>query len=125
MYRRTGDWVSEYGGKGMGDYLGGPTILHAHSRDAAQEGSYDACKVTRSQQHKGLDMRYPHRRKYYRTTTWKNTGIRVRDSVLLLLSRARGWEPVRVALPASLTGYPASAYKQVELVWDWPGRRYH
>jgi putative transposase len=124
IYRRTGQWLSEYAAKRLEDSLGGPTILHAHSRDAAQEGFYDACKVTRSQQHRGLDMRYPHRRKYYRTTTWKNTGIRVRDGVLLL-SRARGWEPVRVALPANLTGYPASAYKQVELVWDWAGRRYH
>jgi putative transposase len=98
--------------------------LHAHTRDAAQQGFYDACKVARSQQQMGLDMRYPHRRHFYRTTTWKNTGIRVRDGVMLL-ARARGLEPICVALPDNLQGLPASAYKHVELVWDRAGRRYH
>ena len=41
------------------------------------------------------------------------------------LARSRGLEPVRVALSANLLAYPASAYKQVELVWDRAGRRYH
>ena len=124
IYRRTGHWLSEYAAKRLEDYLGGPTSLHAHSRDAAQEGFYDACKVARSQQKIGLDTRYPHRRHFYRTTTWKNTGIRVRGGVLLL-ARARGLEPVRVVLPGNLLAYPASAYKQVELVWDRAARRYH
>src|SRR5258708_20486065 len=72
----------------------------------------------------GLEMRYPHRRHFYRTTAWKNTGIRVRDGVMLL-ARARGLEPIRVALPDNLQGLPASAYKHVEFVWDRAGRRYH
>jgi putative transposase len=72
----------------------------------------------------GMNVRYPHRRHYYRTTTWKHTGIRVREGVMLL-SRAKGLEPLRVALPADLLVYPASAYKQVELVWDRAGRHYH
>jgi putative transposase len=124
IYRRTGHWLSEYAAKRLEDYLGGSTTLHAHSRDAAQEGFYDACKVARRQRQVGLDMRYPHRRKIYRTTTWKNTGIRVREGIMWL-SRSRGLEPIRVALPARLLDYPASAYKQVELVWDHAGRRYH
>jgi hypothetical protein len=45
-----------------------------------------------------LGGKYPHKRKRFRTTIWKNTGIRVRDGVLLL-ARARGLEPVRVDLP--------------------------
>src|SRR5215472_8527250 len=73
--QRTGHWLSEYAAKRLEDSLGGPTILHSHSRDAAQEGFYDACKVTRSQQKLGLAMRYPRRRRSYRTTTWKHTGI--------------------------------------------------
>src|SRR5262245_28040355 len=77
IYRRTGHWLSEYAAKRLEDYLGGPTILHAHSRDAAQEGFYDACKVARSQKKMGLDVRHSHRRKVFRTTTWKNTGIRL------------------------------------------------
>jgi putative transposase len=124
IYRRTGHWLSEYAAKRLGDYLGGPTILHAHSRDAAQESFYDACKVAKRQRQTGLEMRYPHRRKVYRTTTWKNTGIHIRDGVLWL-SRARGLEPIQVALPSNLLAYPTRAYKQVELVWDRAGRRYH
>jgi putative transposase len=124
IYRRTGHWLSEYAAKRLEDYLGGPTILHAHSRDAAQEGFYNACKVARSQQKMGLDMRYPHRRRFYRSTTWKSTGIRVRGAVMLL-ARARELEPIQVALPANLLAYPASAYRQVELVWDRVERHYH
>jgi putative transposase len=123
IYRRTGQWLSGYAAKRLDDDRGGPTILHAHSRDAAQEGFYDACKVARSQQQMGLAMRYPHRRHFYRTTTWKHTGIRVRNGVLLL-ARARGLEPVRITLPDNLSTYPLSAYKQMQLVWDRAGRHY-
>jgi putative transposase len=124
VYRRTGQWLSEGTAQKLEDYLGGPTILHAHRRDAAQQGFYDACKVARTQQQMGLEMRYPHRRHFYRTTTWKNTGIRIREGVMLL-SRAKGLEPIHVALPENLLAYSASGYKQVELVWDRAGRRYH
>jgi hypothetical protein len=124
VYRRTRHWLSEYAGMRLEDYLGGPTMLHAHSRDAAQGAFYGACKVTCSQQRMGLEMRYPHRRRCYRTTTWKNTGIRICDGVMLL-ARARGLEPVQVVLPANLLAYPAIAYKQVELVWDRADRHYH
>jgi putative transposase len=123
IYRRTGHWLSEGAAQKLEDELGGTTIMHAHSRDAAQQGFYDACKVAKSQRQAGMDMRYPYRRHLYRSTTWENTGIRVRDGEMLL-SRAKGLEPTRVALPEHLLAYPASAYKQVELVWDRAGRRY-
>jgi putative transposase len=123
IYRRTGHWLSPDAAQRVEDSLGGPTSLHAHSRDAAQQGFYEACKGARRQQRMGLEMRYPHHRKGYRTTTWKHTGIRVRDGVLLL-ARARGLEAVRVPLPDHLAIYPASAYKQVELVWDRAARHY-
>jgi hypothetical protein len=93
-----GTGFSEYAAKRLDDNRGGPTKLHTHSRDAAYEGCYDACKVARSQQQMGLAMRYPHRRHFNRTTTWKHSGIRVRDGVLLL-ARARGLERVRITLP--------------------------
>ena len=107
----------------MEDLLGGPTIVHAHSRDAAQEGFSAACTVAKNQPRMGLDMRYPPRRPRYRTTTWKNTGIRVQAGVRCW-ARARGLEPVRGTLPDHLRPYPASAYKHGELVWDQAGRRY-
>jgi putative transposase len=124
IYRRTGLWLSGGAAERLEDYLGGASMLHAHSRDAAQQGFYEACKVARTQQQMGLDMRYPHRRHGYRTTTWKQTGIRIRAGVMLL-ARARGLEPIRVALPENLLAYLANAYKQVELVWDRAGRHYH
>lgn len=123
IYRRTGHWLSEYAAKRLDDSLGGPTSLHAHSRDAAQEGFYAACKVAKAQRAMDLDVRYPHRRKWYRTTIWKHTGIRVREGVVWL-SRARGLAPVQVTLPENFAAYPASAYKQVELVWDRAARHY-
>jgi len=43
---------------------------------------------------------------------------------VLLLARSRGLAPVRVTLPDHLRTYAASAFKQVELVWDRAGRRY-
>jgi putative transposase len=119
----TGHWLSEYAAHRLEDYLGGPTILHAHSRDAAQAGFYDACKVATSQRRMGLDMRFPHRRHFYRTTTRKNTGIRIREG-MLLLARARSLEPIRVVLPARLLAYSPRAYRQSELVWDRAGRHY-
>jgi putative transposase len=120
IYRRTGHWLSEYAAKRLEDYIGGSTSLHAHSRDAAQEGFYDACKVAKAQQKMGLEMRYPYRRHFYRTTTWKNTGVRVREGIMLL-AQARSLEPVQVTLPDNLASYPAGAYKQIELVWDRGG----
>jgi putative transposase len=72
----------------------------------------------------GRDLRYPHQRHFYRTTSWKNTGIRLREGALLL-ARARGRESIRVPLSLNLLANPASAYKQVELVWDSAGRHYH
>jgi putative transposase len=127
IYRRTGHRLSSGAAGRLEDYRGGASTLstlYAHSRDAAQQGCHDACKVARNQQKLGLDMRYPRGRKLFRTTTWKNTGIRIRDG-LMLLARARGCEPSRVPLPANLQGPLASAYPQVELVWDHAGRHYH
>jgi hypothetical protein len=46
-------------------------------------------------------VRYPHKRKRFRTSVWKNTGIRVRDGALVL-ARAKGLTPVHAALPALL-----------------------
>jgi putative transposase len=64
-----------------------------------------------------LDTRYPWRRKLYRTTIWKRSGIRVRDGVVRL-SRARGLEPV------SFAWYGAETVREVRLVYDLKQRRY-
>ncbi|HVA91263.1 MAG TPA: transposase [Chloroflexota bacterium] len=123
IYRKSGHWLSPQAGERVEDSLG-PSTLHAHSRDAAQQGFYKACKTARALKAAGFaDAHYPHKRKYYRTSIWKNTGIRHQDGTLLL-ARARGLAPVRVPIPASLTQLPGAAFAEVRLVWDQAARRY-
>jgi putative transposase len=122
-YRRKGIWLSENAIKRLEDSLGGNTTLHAHSRDAAQEGFFEACKVTRIQRGSGLDIRYPHRRKWYRTTVWKSTGIRVSNGCLLL-ARSRKLAPITVRLPSSLRPLSPVAFRQAKLVWDAAAQHY-
>jgi len=123
VYRRTGHWLSVGAGCRIEDHLGGPTILHAHSRDAAQQAFYRAIKTARTNRRDGLNGKYPHKRKRFRTTIWKNTGIRVRDGVLLL-ARARGLEPVRVSLPSHPADLPEDAFREARLVWEKATQRY-
>src|SRR5262245_34403386 len=94
IYRKKDVWLSQYGAMRLSDYRAqgapGKTTLHAHSRDAAQEGFYKACKTAKALKQAGFEnARYPYKRKAYRTTIWKKTGIRVKDGVMRL-ARARG-----------------------------------
>jgi hypothetical protein len=57
-------------------------------------------------------IKYPHKRKFYRSTIWKNTGIRVRDGQLLL-ARARGLAPLTVTLPPELGALPPTAFVEM------------
>ena len=123
VFRRTGHWLSVGAACRIEDYRGGPTILHAHSRDAAQQAFYKAIKTARTNRRQGIDGKYPHKRKRFRTTIWKNTGIRVRDGVLLL-ARARGLEPVRVSLPPYLVDLPKDGFREARLVWNNATRHY-
>jgi len=131
VYRRTGHWLSANAAGRLEDCLGGPTLLHAHSRDAAQQGFHEACKVARAQLKLGLERRYPHRHKYVRRTTWTQTGIRVRaaereggEGAVLLLARA-----VAGADPGGAPASPAEIPRQrlqagrVDLGLCW--RHYH
>ena len=123
VYRHTGNWLSPRADEKLNDFLTGETLLHAHSRDAAQQGFAKACQTARSCKKIGLNNRYPHRIKHWRTTVWKNTGIRKRDCVLLL-SLVRGHEPLVVRLPEHLQGFEPSAFLEMRLVWDRAGRHY-
>ena len=123
-YRKQGVWLSPRGGERLEDATGGPTTLHAHSRDAAQQGFYKACKTAKACRELGMEeVRYPHKRKRFRTTIWKHTGIRKRAN-LLLLARAKGLPPVKIALPAHLAELPATAFLEARLVWDRAARHY-
>ena len=110
-------------GERIEDATGGPTTLHAHSRDAAQQGFYKACKTAKACRELGLEVNCPHKRKRFRTTIWKHTGIR-KQAGTLALARARGLPPVEVALPAHLAHLPVSAFLEARLVWDRAARHY-
>jgi len=123
IYRRSGHWLSPGAGERVEDALG-PSSLHAHSRDAAQQGFYKAVKTARALKAAGfMDARYPHRRKWYRTTIWKRTGIRLQSGALVL-ARARELAPVRVSVPSSLAHLPVTAFRELRLVWDQAACRY-
>ncbi len=101
----------------------GRTILHAHSRDAAQEAFAKACKTAKSCKKIGLNSHYPHRIKHWRTTIWKSTGIRKREGALLL-ALAKGSDPIRVELPDPLRDLPLGAFLEMRLIWDQGARHY-
>lgn len=122
-YRKQGVWLSQKSGERLEDCTGGPTTLHAHSRDAAQQGFYKACKTAAACRELGLHIHYPHKRKRFRTTVWKHTGIRKRAGTLVL-ARARGLSPVEVPLPSHLSALPAPAFLEARLVWDKAARHY-
>jgi putative transposase len=123
VYRKKGHWLSQNGAERWNDRAndGVPKLLHAHSIDAAQQGFYKAIKTARACRKDGLETRFPYKRKKYRTTIWKNSGIR-RDGDMLLLARARGLSPIRVALPTHLRD--VLAIREVRLVYDTSKRRY-
>jgi putative transposase len=124
ILRHSDHWLSSGAGEKLSDYLSG-TFLHAHSRDAAQQGFYKACKTAHAQKSAGMrGAHYPRHTKQFRTSIWKNTGIRKRGDVLLL-SLARGNPPIPVALPANLVALQAESFLEMRLVWDRAGRRYN
>src|SRR5262249_49439845 len=126
VYRKRGNrkrhWLSQFAAMRLNDYLSRdePPVLHAHSKDAAQEGFYKACKTARASGE--LGARYPHRRKCWRTTIWKPSGIRVQNQAILL-SRATGQPPIRILRPAWFDSQ-VMRILEVRLVWDRCARHY-
>jgi putative transposase len=116
LLHRKAIWLHPGAAAKLGDFFS-ETTLHAHSRDAAQQGFYHACQTAKACQNARRNTRYPWRRKVYRTTIWKRSGIRVRDG-MVLLSRARGLEPIAFAWSGTET------VLEVRLVYDLKQRRY-
>src|SRR5688572_16352773 len=124
IYRKKGIWLSQSSAEKLNDDLGRQTILHAHSRDAAQQGFYKACKTTQALRKAGYpEARYPHKRKRFRTTVWKNTGIRIRHG-FMLLAKARGLEPIKVKLSGNFASFTSSQVKEVRLYFNRSSQRY-
>jgi putative transposase len=121
VYRRKGLWLSERAAYRWADHRI-VVALHAHSIDAAQQGFYKACAVTRASRKAGSsDVRFPYHRKRFRTTTWKNTGIR-RKGDNRILSNGRGNPSIAIPLPTELRD--ALRFLEVRLVYDKLARRY-
>jgi putative transposase len=119
--RRKGHWLSEYAARRWDDRRGNRP-LHAHTVDAAQEGFYKACAVTRALRKAGFpEARFPYHRRKYRTTIWKATGIR-RKGDTLVLSGGRGNDPITIRPPEELRD--ALRFLEVRLVYDKVARRY-
>jgi putative transposase len=121
IMRHSEVWLSPFTQMRYNDFLHPDTTLHAHSRDAAQQGFAKACKTAKALKKNGdTKARYPYKRKKFRTTSWKNTGIRVKSGVALL-ARARGIEPVRVELPEALSG---KEFVEARLVYNKRSSKY-
>ncbi len=125
IYRKRGIWLSPQAQESLNDGYNAEqsALLHSHSIDAAQQGFSKACRTARQARKIGEAAKYPHKRKYYRTTIWKNTGIRLKDGYLLL-ALARGMPPIRVELPESLRGLSAEAFVEMRLVYNRASRHY-
>ena len=120
VYRKHEVWLSGGMDEKYNDFLF-PTTLHAHSRDAAQQAFAKAVKTTHALRRAGFtDAQFPHKTKYWKTTVWKNTGIRIRDGVALL-ARARGLEPIQVQLPLDLQHL---TFVEARLVYNRKTSRY-
>ena len=120
-YRHTRHWLSANGAQRWNDRVNAfsPSVLHAHSIDAAQQGFAKACKTAKANREQGA--KYPHKRKRWRTTIWKQSGIR-RQSETLLLARARGLPPIIVELPEHLQD--VLRVLEVRLVYEHHAHRY-
>jgi putative transposase len=122
VVRHQGHWLSEKAGTRWSDSQLPGKPLHAHSIDAAQQGFYNACRTTRALRKAGVvAAKFPHWRKRFRTTVWKNTAIRKAGAVLAL-SNGKGNEQVTLTLPGSLA--EVLRVLEVRLVYDRKARRY-
>jgi len=99
-----------------------PSLLHAHSIDAAQEGFFEACNVTRALRKAGFtEAKYPYHQKRFRTTVWKSAAIK-RTGRDVILSNGRGNDSVKINLP----DYLQDSIKIVEirLVYEKESKKY-
>ena len=127
IVRKKGHWLSEKSATRWSDTRT-TAVMHAHTIDAAQQGFYKACVTTRALRKAGIaEARFPHWTKKFRTTIWKNTGIK-RDGDALRLScggrtrKEREERAISIAIPAALRD--ALKFLEVRLVYDKLARRH-
>jgi putative transposase len=120
-YRQSGHWLSHGAAERWNDRVNAEqsSVLQAHSIDAAQQAFYKACKTAKT--NRSLGAKYPHKRKRWRTTIWKQSGIRYQGD-RLLLSRAKGLPPITVELPEGMRD--VLRVLEVRLVYDRRAQHY-
>ena len=121
-FRKKNVWLSQYGAMGLNDYYNPEKALHAYTIDAAQEGFYKAIKTARAVRKIDPSAKFPHRTKRFRTTIWKQTGIK-RDGGTLTLSNGRSNEKITIALPDRLAD--VLRVLEVRLVFDKKSYHYN
>jgi putative transposase len=119
IYRRYGIWLDE---SAMKSFVAGNCKIHSQSVQAVVETYFECCERTRKLREEGqTDWRYPYRRKYFFTVTWKPLGINHEGSILTL-SNGRGRQPLKIDLPERLTG---SRITLAQIVWHRNGYWLH
>ena len=127
IYRKKGIWLRRGTAEKLNDFYDAetPKLLHAHSIDAAQQAFYKACKTTRTLHKNGDETaRYPYKRRRYRTTVWKSSGIYAVQNGLLYLSLAKGLKRLQVTLPEQLQRVQKDQLAEVRLVFNKATFRY-
>lgn len=123
MLRKKGLWLSEKSLTKLSDLR--PSVnqspMHAHTIDAAQQGFFKACVTTRAIRKVDPSVNFPWRQKRFRTTTWKNTAIKLVGNVLTM-SCGRGNAPIKIALPDSVGD--VLQVKEVRLVYNKRSSKY-
>ncbi len=121
IYRKQGKWLKQAQAEKLNDRYDGetPKLLHSHSIDAAQQGFYQACKQVHTKRKQGdADVRFPHIRRKYRTTIWKDSGVYRVENGVMQLSLAQGLDRVKVKLPAHLCDLHQEQVLEVRLVFN-------
>jgi putative transposase len=72
LYRQAGHvWLNPMKHDRVLKFFCGETFLHSHSYQSAQQDFFEACKTAKELKKINPLARYPYKRKYYHTTTWK------------------------------------------------------
>jgi putative transposase len=124
LLKQKGLWLSEKSLTKLSDLR--PSIqampMHAHSIDAAQQGFFKACVMTRAARKVGIEAKFPWRNKKFRTTVWKSSAIKLANGIVRL-SNGAGQRRIEIVLPELL--YSVLKVIEVRLVYDKRSRRYN
>jgi putative transposase len=119
IYGRYHIWMGE---SAMKSFVAGGYGIHSQSVQAIVETYFECCERTRELREDGqTDWRYPYRKKYFFSVTWKPLGI-THEGGVLTLSNGRGRESLTLDLPARLS---QSVIKLAQIVWHRNGYWLH